>query len=271
MSWTVVIPYYNERAFLPATLASIRAQTRKPERLLLVDNASTDGSEDVARAALAGEMEIDVAYLHQPRPGKTRALAAAQCHLQTEFVAFCDADTYYPPHYLARAKALFARGGAGVVAVMAAGVSGAPDALHSRLYRLKTRLMSMLLARQTHTGGYGQMFRVRPFLEAGGFSPELWPYTMEDHEIMQRVFRLGHAATGYDLWCRPSDRRRCGPSVYWSLADRLLYHITPFAAKGWYFRDYLGPRLARRGLEITRLREQGWEGDALRAKDRAPR
>lgn len=43
-----IAPFLNEQAFLPAFLESIEAQTRRPDRLLLVDDGSTDGSAAIA-------------------------------------------------------------------------------------------------------------------------------------------------------------------------------------------------------------------------------
>lgn len=270
MSWTVVIPYYNERAFLPATLASLLAQTRRPARLVLVDNASTDGSEEAARAALEGATELKVDYLREERPGKINALRAARDHLKTEFVALCDADTHYPPHYLARGETLMRGGGGRIVAAMAVGVMGDAASLRSRLYRAKTLAVSKLLGKQAHTGGFGQMFRTDAYLESGGYDAEIWPYMMADHEILQRILKRGRAAYAYDLWCRTSDRRSNASAVYWTLAERLLYHVTPFAKKDWYFYDYLGPRMKQRKMENAKLRERTWEsGDgAPRAEGR---
>ena len=36
------------------------------------------------------------------------------------------------------------------------------------------------------------------------------------------------------------------------------YHLTPFRLKDWYFRDFLAPRLAARGLHCARLRDRNW-------------
>ena len=46
LRWSVVIPYFNERDYLPATLASLYTQDMRAFRLILVDNASTDGTRD---------------------------------------------------------------------------------------------------------------------------------------------------------------------------------------------------------------------------------
>lgn len=48
MILAVGVPFLNEREHLPDFLASLAGQTRTPDRLLLVDDGSTDGSRDIA-------------------------------------------------------------------------------------------------------------------------------------------------------------------------------------------------------------------------------
>jgi len=49
---SVVIPTYNGAVFLRKVLADLRAQTLKPDEILVVDNGSTDESVWVAEAGL---------------------------------------------------------------------------------------------------------------------------------------------------------------------------------------------------------------------------
>ncbi len=250
--WTFVIAYYNEAGFLPATLAALAAQT-VPFRLVLVDNASTDGSGDIARAFTA--TDVEVVHLHEARPGKIHALEAAMAELTTEFCAFGDADTFYPPHYLVEAERAFDADPA-VVAVMALGVDDSGQPLRRALY---AGIVTRLLSKQTHTGGYGQAFRTQALVRAGGFSEALWPYVLLDHEIMQRVAKLGRVVYPYRFWAKPSPRRADRRRVRWTLAERVLYHATPFAAKDWFFYRFLGPRLKARGITHLNLRDKPWE------------
>ena len=260
LRWSFVIAYYNEAAFLADTIASIDAQTIKPIRLILIDNGSTDGSDAIARAA--GEMleGVETVHLHEAQPGKIYALETAMAHITTELVAFGDADTWYPPQYLERAEAAFDAGGDQVAAVMAMDVPFPPDGGAARRKRFwRSGVASRLLPRQTHTGGFGQTFRTEALKAAGGYSHRHWPYVLMDHEIMQRVLKAGRAVYPLDLWCVPSPRRADRSSVRWNLAERILYHATPFAVKDWYFYRFLGPRLAKRRATHLALREKPWE------------
>jgi len=249
MAWTVVLPYFNEQGYLPATLASLLAQDFKPTRIILVDNASTDGSGELARK-LTANTDIEILHLHEPRPGKINALETGLAHVETEFVALSDADTFYPPKYLARCNAIFAADDS-VVASMA---TGSP----SRWKRFKTLSVAKILHRQTHTGGFGQSFRTKALRQVGGFSAERWPFVLEDHEIMQRLFKIGRAKHAFDLWCQPSNRRTYRANVNWSKGEQLLYHLVPFALKDWFFYSFLAARFTKRGLANVNLREKTW-------------
>lgn len=60
---TVVIPAHNEEATLPATLAGLQAQTRRPERVIVVADNCTDGTVQVARGMGAEAFEtVDNAH-----------------------------------------------------------------------------------------------------------------------------------------------------------------------------------------------------------------
>jgi len=258
MRWSVVVPYYNERNYLPAMLASLIAQDFRPFQLILVDNASTDRSEDLARDILKDVAGITPVYLHEPRPGKVNALSCGLARVDTELVAFCDADTFYPPHYLTRCDEVFAASAPDVVAVMAVNLSGPPTTGAPRRRQVKTMIVSKILSKQAHTGGFGQAFRTTALRSAGGYTSALWPFVLEDHEVMHRVFKHGRARHDFYLWCTPSNRRADRSKVDWTLTERLLYHVTPFALKDWFFYSFLARRFSARGLGQMNLRERNW-------------
>jgi glycosyltransferase involved in cell wall biosynthesis len=255
-SIAVVIPFFNEERYLASTLASLAAQVRPPDRVILVDNASTDGSAPIAAAFVERNPDLNPALLSESRPGKASALAAGLARVEEEFVATCDADTYYPPLYLAVAERLLA---AGADAAIAFGVPREAS-VKAALLRAKGAVAAALAPGQTHGGGYGQSFRMTALLDAGGFSAERWGYCLMDHEIMHRIVarggRLGYA---FDHWCAPSPRRRDRRSVRWTLSERLFYHVIPRARRDWFFYEFLAPRFAERKLGELALRQKTWE------------
>lgn len=259
LSLSVVIPYYNEAAWIGDTLRDLIAQSDPPDRLILVDNGSTDGSAGLCREVLGTRPDLRVLYASEPTPGKIHALARAGSLLETDLAAFWDADTRYPPHYLRRCRELAQENGEEVVAFIALDVHGSPDKLPNRLRRRFFTLFSRVARHQCFTGGYGQTFRTGALRRSGGFSAARWPYVLLDHEIIHRLHKIGETRYDFDLWCRPSTRRSDRRRVRWTLAERLLYLLVPFAFKDWYFYSFLAARFARRGLNQLRLREKPWQ------------
>jgi glycosyltransferase involved in cell wall biosynthesis len=223
-----------------------------------VDNASTDGSAEICREVLKDVPGITPVYVHEPRPGKVNALECGLARVDTPFVAFIDAYTFYPPHYLRRCDEVFAAGPADGVAVMAINLDGPPTGGAALQRQNKKVRKGNRFNKHCHTGGFGQNFRTEILKRAGGFSMEHWPYVFEDHEIMQRVHKFGRSLYDFDLWCVPSDRRSERGSVDWTMLERKLYGLVPFALLDWYFYRFLGPRFAARKLGQMNLRRKTW-------------
>ncbi len=263
MRWTVVIPVFNERDFLPATLRSL-AQQSLPFRLVLVDNGSTDGCIDDARAIIA-ETGIDAQIITEPTPGQVHALKAGIDAADSELVAICDADTFYPPHYLERAGELFDAGGMDRVATAALLLPENPHGFRATLARWHKLGAARLMPRQNHTSGAGQCFRLNALRAAGGYDAAIWPYVLKDHEMMHRVLQLGTQAYDRDFWCISSDRRTSRRNVRWTLGERIAYHLTPFSMKTRFFNNFLAPRFAARALGDTVLRQRAWEAEGAGA------
>ncbi len=258
--WTVVIPCYNEEAFLGATLASLAAQQGAEFALIVVDNGSTDGSAALVRDFAAAHPHIDVQLLSEPTPGQVHALHAGLQAVRSELVAVCDADTEYPPSYLARAAALFDAGGPGTVAVLAHdAVAGRDAAPGARLRRwLYSNVIVHLLSGQAHAGGYAHCYRVAALGAAGGYDAAIWPYVVKDHELAHRMLKQGRIAYAADHWCVPSLRRADRKGVRWTLFERIVYHATPYALKDWFFYDFLAKRLVARKQTDVVLRQRQW-------------
>jgi glycosyltransferase involved in cell wall biosynthesis len=106
----VCVPFLNEREYLPEFLASLAAQTRQPDRLLLVDDGSTDGSHDVA-AEFAGGHDWATLLRRPPRSAERDRLATAkeleafqwaveQLDLEWDVIGKLDADLRLTPRTL---------------------------------------------------------------------------------------------------------------------------------------------------------------------------
>ncbi|GIG36956.1 glycosyltransferase family A protein [Cellulomonas pakistanensis] len=98
---SVVVPARDEEERLPRCLASLAAQTRLPDEVVVVDNASGDSTARIAAAAGAR-------VLHEPELGIWPAAAAGYDAATGDVIARVDADTVLPPGWLARVEALLA-------------------------------------------------------------------------------------------------------------------------------------------------------------------
>jgi glycosyltransferase involved in cell wall biosynthesis len=93
---SVIVPTYNCAPFIAEAIDSILGQTRPPDQIIIVDDGSTDGTEQVVRRFDDPRIE----YIRQKNAGVSSArntgLAAARC----EFVTFLDADDRWRPTFV---------------------------------------------------------------------------------------------------------------------------------------------------------------------------
>ncbi len=96
MKVTVVIPNYNGRHFMEPCLASLKKQTYHDYRILVVDNASTDGSIEYMREHYP---EIETIALDQ-NYGFSKAVNIGIRHSRTPYVLLLNNDTTVDTHFL---------------------------------------------------------------------------------------------------------------------------------------------------------------------------
>lgn len=105
---SVIVPFWNVRAFLSEAVDSVLAQTFQSWELLLIDDGSTDGSTQIARQ-YADRFPERIRYLEHDGH-RNRGVAASRnlgiCHAQGPYVAFLDADDVWFPNKLARQTAI---------------------------------------------------------------------------------------------------------------------------------------------------------------------
>jgi glycosyltransferase involved in cell wall biosynthesis len=257
---TILLPYFNEAGWLGRTIDSLAVQTDARFRIILIDNASTDGSNREAHKH-ADRLGQRAQFLLVAEPGKTQALAAGLRQVRTPCIATCDADTIYPPDYVANMLALFAAypRNVAVFAIDLYAEADAPASLRRVIHILRKARWQ---PGHCHAGGYAQAFRTDVLRSAGGFDPARWPYVLEDHEIASRIQRFGMVRYHPAHVCHPSERRKSRCRVSWSRFEKLVYRLTPGPALDWYFHSFLAPRLKARGSHAQALREKSWEAPA---------
>jgi glycosyltransferase involved in cell wall biosynthesis len=203
---TAIVCAYNEATYLSACLHSLLAQTRPPDEVIVIDNASVDGTGDVARA-VPGVMVI-----REPRKGLVVARETARRTARGDLLAYVDADCRAPLCWLERVERGF----------------DAPDVVAVtgpyRFYdwdwmgRTLIRLYDWLVAPPTHLvvhhalglGAilYGGNFAVRrdALARIGGFDRSI-EFHGEDTNLGRRLTPLGRIVMRRDCWVWTSARR----------------------------------------------------------------
>ena len=100
---TIVIPVHNRAEIVGRTLASVEAQTLRPLSVVLVDNASTDGTAGVLREWAARPHGLDVRVVCETAPGAAAARNRGLSEVRTEWTMFFDSDDTMRPDHCRRA------------------------------------------------------------------------------------------------------------------------------------------------------------------------
>ncbi len=115
---SVIVPARNEEACLGLCLQSLKTQTGITFEIIVVDDASTDRTPEIAKSFvehggsgspanrdLAGVTIIPAPPLPENWTGKNNAMAAGAKIAKGKWLLFTDADTFHKPGSLARAVA----------------------------------------------------------------------------------------------------------------------------------------------------------------------
>lgn len=92
MKYSVIIPVYNEKNYLPIILE--RVQKQKPAEIIIVDDCSTDGTEEFLKTYQAKNVKV---IRHQQNSGKGAAVHTGIKNATQEAILIQDADLEYDP------------------------------------------------------------------------------------------------------------------------------------------------------------------------------
>lgn len=178
------LPVYNQASSLAAAIRSVQAQSLPVAEVLVVDDASTDGSADVAAQAGARVLRLPS---NQGR-GAARTIAMIEC--RSEFVLCCDATCALDVDFATRALPHFEPTDvAAVFGVYGAGTERtAADRWRSR-HLFKVGAYTSLDDRAS-LATYGALVRREAVLKVGNFDARL--RHSEDAELDTRLRAAGH-------------------------------------------------------------------------------
>lgn len=203
---SVIVCAFNEERCLAACLYSLLAQSRAPDEIIVVDNASTDRTGQVA-----GNVP-GVRVVREPVKGLTHAREAGRRAATGDVLAFLDADCRAPLRWLERILRRFAR--PRVVAVTGPYRFFDWDLVGvvlARLYDYSLAPATHVLAQRIFRWGailYGGNFAVRrdALDRIGGFDTSI-EFHGEDTNLGRRLTVIGHVALCHDCWLHTSARR----------------------------------------------------------------
>ncbi|MHC4512298.1 MAG: glycosyltransferase family 2 protein [Planctomycetota bacterium] len=183
----VVIPAFNSRQFLEATIASVREQTLVPRELVVVDDGSTDGTAELVTG-------LGVRCVRQENSGPAAARNHGVRETAAPLLAFLDADDRFLPDKLERQLALLAE--SHVVACCSNAwviQDGKRHGLRNSSEVASTLTFESLLAANPVICST-MVLRRDAFDEAGGFDEDRVLVATEDYDLWLRVARLGRLA-----------------------------------------------------------------------------
>jgi glycosyltransferase involved in cell wall biosynthesis len=230
---TVVMPAYNEAAFLEQSVHDVAAglgARGEPYEILVVENGSTDGTLDLARR-LATEDGV-VRALHRPAPDYGDALRAGLLDARGDVVVNFDVD-YYDLEFLADAvDRVRVPGGPSIVVASKRG-EGSTDERP-----LRRRLVTLTFSALLHAGfglGVSDTHGMKAMRRADvvGLAEQCrFGIDLFDTELILRAERAGLAVA--ELPAHVEERRPARTSI-WARVPRTLWGLVRlrFAIKGW--------------------------------------
>ena len=210
---SVVVCTRDRAGQLAACLDRLRALTYAPLEIVVVDNAPTDASTRDLVTAVAAE-DPRFRYVHEPRPGLSRARNAGLAAARGRYLAYTDDDVAVDPGWVEGLLRGFGRAdGVGCVTglVATAGIAGAAEEyFDARAASWSTRCEPLVWSMAE--GSDDPLFPYSPgvfgtgaslaldralLVGLGGFDEALGAGTRtrggEDLDVFVRVLRAGHA------------------------------------------------------------------------------
>ncbi|SEC67645.1 bifunctional polysaccharide deacetylase/glycosyltransferase family 2 protein [Streptomyces sp. KS_5] len=189
---SVIVPAYNEKECIASTLQSL-AQSTHPIEIIVVDDGSTDGTSEIARAAARELGMTNVRVIRQENAGKPAALNNGVRSAGHDIVVMMDGDTVFEPDTVRQLVQPFADPAVGAVAGNAKvgnrnTVIGAWQHIEYVMgFNLDRRMYDLLRCMPTIPGAIGA-FRREAVLEVGGMSEDT---LAEDTDITIAMHRAG--------------------------------------------------------------------------------
>lgn len=102
----VVIATYNGEKFINEQLQSIVSQTKSPEKIIIVDDCSTDGTKKIINEKIKIFPELFVFIENEQNLGVTKTFEIGISACKNDYIALCDQDDIWMPNKISELFAL---------------------------------------------------------------------------------------------------------------------------------------------------------------------
>lgn len=193
---SIIVPAHNESYIIKNTINAMdkaAAHYGGEVHILIMNNNSTDDTEEIARETLAQCQSAQGRVINVPKPGKSNALNAGLEATQTEFLIRVDADTLVGEDNISRAMPYFSDPAVGVV-------GGVPIPPGGALFD-RARLLEVIVKHGFYSVAMGAVngvvgipgmfvvYRTEHPIYLGGFVEGM---NGEDTDISLRIGELGY-------------------------------------------------------------------------------
>lgn len=104
---SIIIPTYNRADLLPRALKSVIAQTYRDWECIVVDDGSTDATQEVLQEFV--EQDSRIRAMHQTNAGQGAARNAGIRVMRGDYIAFLDSDDEWLPEKLTQQVAVLTK------------------------------------------------------------------------------------------------------------------------------------------------------------------
>ena len=192
---SIIIPTFNEEAYLPRLLASIEAQDYRDREVIVADNASRDRTRGIARSrgarVVAGGM---------PGVGRNRGAETAR----GEYLLFVDADTVLPEGFLSSIMTRFEKDFVDICVPWIRPVDGT-NPIYRTIFQFSNTFFKLMEVIQPQGLGVCILTTRRLHNRIGGFSEKV--RVSEDFDYINRASLVGRFRVYSHVYVYHSVRR----------------------------------------------------------------
>jgi glycosyltransferase involved in cell wall biosynthesis len=240
---SVIIPTYNRAHLIGASIASVLAQTYTNFELIVVDDGSTDDTEQQVH----GFNDPRINYINQENKGRSHARNCALDLARGRYIAFLDSDDLFLPDKLALQVAyLDSHPHVGMVYTSAYCIDYSGNALSDRyLASVSGKIYkSIAFFRPVTITLPTVMARRELFAEVGGFDVQM--HRFEDTDMWRRISKVTHIAALPEFTCKL--RTHTDNSLAEQRPDQIISSLNYYAQKILHEDAGMGRVSMRRGL-----------------------